>query len=55
MVQKSVEDSRGDGLVAEDMAPIGDLLVGGEQDAAACVPTWVFFDLKSEARDGSNS
>ena len=37
MVQKPVEDRCGDGLVAEDVAPVGDLLIGGEQNAAALV------------------
>ena len=38
MVEEPVEDSRGDHLVAEDVAPFGDGLIGGEQDAAALVP-----------------
>jgi hypothetical protein len=37
VVQKSVEYGCGDGLVAEDVAPIRDLLIRGEQDAAALV------------------
>jgi hypothetical protein len=32
-----VEDGRGDGPVAEDVAQVGGLLVGGEQGVAALI------------------
>jgi hypothetical protein len=47
-VQKAVEDRSRDRLVAEDVAPLGDLLVGGEQDAASLVA--LSDELKEQVR-----
>jgi hypothetical protein len=50
-MEQAVEDRRGDGLVAEDLSPLGNGLVGGEQDAAALV---AFGDeLKEQIRGGA--
>ena len=51
MVQQTVEDRCGDGLVAEDVPPLGDLLVRREQDAAPLVP--LRDELKEQVRRGS--
>ncbi len=43
MVQEAVEDGGGDGGVVEDVAPVGDVAVGGQDDRAVLVAartTW---------------
>jgi len=51
VVQEPVEDRGSDGLVAEDAAPFGDLLIGREQDAPALVA--LGHELKEQIRRGA--